>query len=267
MKSCPECKSIYHDDSLNYCLSDGQALNHYIDKDKTLKSNNLRNYVSEDFSEHDHTLPTIKSKTMSERSKGAVWKYTTFGLFGILIVVTVSLYMVSPERFEALGSYIPLPNFFSASGKAENESDVSKKNTSNKNLPKITSKKTNIPKPGNVTKNSDEISEGVAGNWKISLVTPRGNFPLYFDLYFDEEGNVVGESNSPFGKEKIKDGKFENGVLTLKLTRPTTMLFKGNVKGTSISGNVVTEIGTTTFTGNKISSSEYKKVLTKRKMN
>ena len=265
MKSCPECKSIYHDDSLNYCLSDGKALDHYIDSEKTLESNNFKDYISKDFSEHN--FPTIKNETTDEKSKGSVWKYTTFGLFGFLVISIVSLYIVSPERFEALGSYIPLPKFGFASGKAENESDVSKNDASTKNLPKITSKRTNIPKPGNVTKNSDEISEGVAGNWKMSLVTPRGNFPLYFDLYFDEEGNVVGESNSPFGKEKIKVGKFENGVLTLKLTRPTTMLFKGNVKGTSISGNVVTEIGTTTFTGDKISSSEYKKVLTKRKMN
>ena len=255
MKSCPECKSVYHDDTLNFCLSDGQALDSYVDSEKTLVLESTQNET------------TRNETTKNEKSKGSVWKYTTFGLLGILFAGTVALYIVSPEKLEALGAYGLLPKLGFASGEGRSVSDENKRNTSTKNSPKNASKQTKPPKRVSTTKNPDEISEGVAGNWKISMVTPRRNYPLYFDLYFDEEGNVTGESNSPFGKEKIKDGKFENGVLTLKLSRPTTMIFKGNVKRTSMRGNVVTEIGTTTFTGVKISRSEYKKVLTERGMN
>lgn len=84
------------------------------------------------------------------------------------------------------------------------------------------------------------------------MQTPRRSYPFIFDLEFDEDGNIVGESNSPFGKEEIKDGKFEEGVLTVKLSRPIGLTFVGNVKGNTIDGKVLTRWGPTTFSGTKV---------------
>ena len=252
MKKCPKCRNIYTDSTLEFCLSDGTALNAEPSGEKTEEFPKSNTNKFQDEFENATTVEIFQSK---KGSSGRVWKLATFGLLGVLIAVIATLYLVAPEKLRALCSAIPFPDFSSASQESEIDSNkqikpASKKNDAQTQNPNQKREQETTEK--NLKNDTNPESVGIIGKWEISLKTPRRNYPLFWDLEQDENGEITGISNSPFGKEEIKEAKFEDGVLTVKLSRPTGLTFVGNVKGSTIEGNVSTELGPTTFTGKKI---------------
>lgn len=127
MKHCPRCKTDYTDETLIYCLSDGTVLNTFEIGKKTVRNNKSNvNKTGDDFEKY-RSLDTISdtktekfTQKVEKKRSGLFWKITTFGLFGILIILIASFWLVFPERFQALSSSIPFPDFSSGVQKRGN---------------------------------------------------------------------------------------------------------------------------------------------------
>jgi len=93
-------------------------------------------------------------------------------------------------------------------------------------------------------------SANITGNWTIAVDAGGQTISLVLNLT-QEGGNVTGTIESLQGAIPITSGTFQNGGLTLKTTAPIAFTVTGQISGNTISGNVASPQGTTTFTGSK----------------
>lgn len=101
MKKCPQCKSIYTDDTLAFCLSDGTPLDRARDSEETVQLPVMPTIPSQP------AFPTVETSTNASnvsaheeeefiRPRGTVsriWIFTTVALFSVLVGVLAFMFM------------------------------------------------------------------------------------------------------------------------------------------------------------------------------
>ncbi|CAN5601422.1 hypothetical protein BH10ACI1_BH10ACI1_09420 [soil metagenome] len=92
MKKCPSCKSIYSDDTLAFCLSDGTRLDKAYDSEQTLQLPNpiktdsvLSSPTSQLRQEQKSVETEISLISVKKPSVSPVWIYSTVALLSLMI--------------------------------------------------------------------------------------------------------------------------------------------------------------------------------------
>jgi hypothetical protein len=88
MKKCPQCQSLYTDDTLSYCLSDGTTLIFDTESSEAtlqLPENAITQAIPVQTESSVKTQP-IQQQTVSTQGVSSVWLYSTIGLLALLLI-------------------------------------------------------------------------------------------------------------------------------------------------------------------------------------
>ena len=94
------------------------------------------------------------------------------------------------------------------------------------------------------------------GTYKIVTESQMGKTEATFN--FKTDGNVVTGTNAVMGQTlTIQDGKIDGNSFEFKEKMDSPMgasdfTFKGTIDGDQISGNIITQMGTTPFKGGRV---------------
>lgn len=106
MKECPKCGTLYTDETLSFCLSDGTPLFAQTTGAKTeefsnvsvdTKTNDI--ILNQTQSSNQQTAETVLRTNQKSNKKGvrSFWIFATFGLFGILLLGILGVWFVSDK--------------------------------------------------------------------------------------------------------------------------------------------------------------------------
>ncbi len=166
MKLCPKCGNVYTDDTLSFCLSDGNPL---VDESSGEKTEQLPNLVI-DLKTKDESLnktnqtnfPTEQTaiRTINnDKKKGVspIWIFATFGLLGIILIGGLGIWFVMSGN--------------SNSNNAESNSTFGDNTVSNEN--------NSIQNNENLAKQTPTIPTNTPIPEKTVIPTPTPNKTLY----------------------------------------------------------------------------------------
>lgn len=95
----------------------------------------------------------------------------------------------------------------------------------------------------------------LSGDWVLTLTTPRGEFHPHVTLTQDGE-KLTGAFHSPDGDTPIQDGSVKDGAIDFVIVRSFNgqdhrMEYTGKLNGDHLSGQVKSDRGTLTWTGDR----------------
>lgn len=244
----PSLRDFYNDfDQFKVTDKDRQNYQAFLanldDKEKSLLNGNYFFYVVDLKNIGGLVMPLIfKVEYMDGTSEeiripAEIWRYNNFNVSKLIITKKEAKAIVLDPNLETADA--DLNNNFFPRRFVPTRFQIFK-----------SGQRSNLQPVPNQPQTTTSSNVSLTGKWTIGI--DAGGQQLPFTLNLTQDGTkVTGTIDSAQGSMQITDGKYENGVFTLKTTSPFELTLVGNVSGSSINGNVTAPQGTTTFSGTK----------------